>query len=186
MFHQVLQGISPILGDGSKALETVEDVLQSHTSILENSFLDADFGGKPQIVINKIEELVKQQSSDMANKLSVLIEKERGSSASHNDKAFKKCTSSSFIDSYNPIKAALHIRSVVSNRIRAVAQRRGCCEQQVALAWMVSQGSDVLPMVPVKNPGEMVSVVEGTKMSLTDEEMVILYAGADMDQDDLP
>lgn len=184
-FYQVLQGISPILGDGSKALETAEDVLQSNTSILESSFIDADFGGKPHLVMNKIEKLVKQQSSDMANKLSVLIEKERTSSTPHNDKALKS-TSSSIINSYNPIEAALHVRSVVSNRIRAVAQQRGCCEQQIALAWMVSQGPDVLPIVPVKNPREMVSAVKGTKMSLTDEEMVILYAGADMLQDDLP
>lgn len=177
---QVLEEIVPLLGEDSRMRECMEGLIQNHSRAFKDSLAETDFMHEGSAIAIKFQKLAREQSDDMLGKLPSIVE---GSDNSC-DQVSCRCSVSrgsheegDFPESPDPSMAFKRVSSVMSGRVREVASRRGCKEQQVALAWMVQQGDDVLPVVRVKDSKDIVSVVEGTRMALTDEEMVILYAG---------
>ncbi|GMH35148.1 hypothetical protein BSKO_03016 [Bryopsis sp. KO-2023] len=181
---QVLEEIVPLLGEDSRMRESMEGLIQNHSRAFEDSLAETDFLHEGSAIAIKFQKLAREQSDDMLGRLPSMVEGSDNSCdqvacgcsvgrGSHEEGDFSDCP--------DPSTALKRVSSVMSGRVREVASRRGCKEQQVALAWMVQQGEDVLPVVRVKDSKDIVSVVEGTRMALTDEEMVILYAGNGVD-----
>ena len=60
----------------------------------------------------------------------------------------------------------------------AVAARRGCSNAQVALAWLLAQGDDIVPIPGVKRRETMRDSAGATEVALTGEDMAELDAAA--------
>lgn len=65
------------------------------------------------------------------------------------------------------------------DKVKAIAQKKGCTAAQVALAWVHHQGSDVVPIPGTKRVKYLVDNIAAFSVKLTPEDMKELDFGAD-------
>ena len=63
-----------------------------------------------------------------------------------------------------------HNRSIVE-RLQAAASVRGCTAAQLALAWLLAQGEDVVPIPGTKSPDHLAANAEAARMVLARDEV---------------
>jgi aryl-alcohol dehydrogenase-like predicted oxidoreductase len=69
---------------------------------------------------------------------------------------------------------ALDANLALVEKIRAVADEKGCTPGQLALAWVLAQGDDVAPIPGTKRVTYLEENVGATDVKLTDEDLVAL------------
>jgi aryl-alcohol dehydrogenase-like predicted oxidoreductase len=66
----------------------------------------------------------------------------------------------------------------VLDQINEIAQRKGCTPSQLALAWLLAQGPDVVPIPGTTSPQRLKENLESVDVRLTDEELDVIEAAA--------
>jgi aryl-alcohol dehydrogenase-like predicted oxidoreductase len=66
----------------------------------------------------------------------------------------------------------------VLDQINQIAQRKGCTPSQLALAWLLAQGPDVVPIPGTTSPKRLQENLESVDIRLTDEERDAIEAAA--------
>jgi aryl-alcohol dehydrogenase-like predicted oxidoreductase len=66
----------------------------------------------------------------------------------------------------------------VLDQINNIAQRKGCTPSQLALAWLLAQGPDVVPIPGTTSPQRLQENLESVDIRLTDEELDLIEAAA--------
>jgi aryl-alcohol dehydrogenase-like predicted oxidoreductase len=66
----------------------------------------------------------------------------------------------------------------VLDQINKIAQRKGCTPSQLALAWLLAKGSDVVPIPGTTSPQRLQENLESVDIRLTDEELDGIEAAA--------
>jgi aryl-alcohol dehydrogenase-like predicted oxidoreductase len=61
--------------------------------------------------------------------------------------------------------------------IRAIASRKGCAPAQLALAWVLSRGEDVVPIPGTRKRARLDENVAALDLTLTAEELAVLESG---------
>ena len=75
--------------------------------------------------------------------------------------------------------AMAHNQALV-DLVRSVADERGCTAGQVALAWILAQGDDLVPIPGTKRVAYLEDNVGGADVALTDGDLVRLGTAADL------
>jgi aryl-alcohol dehydrogenase-like predicted oxidoreductase len=55
-----------------------------------------------------------------------------------------------------------------------MAEKKGCSASQLALAWVLHQGNDILPLFGTTKPNRVKENIEATEIQLTAEELQTL------------
>ncbi len=63
-------------------------------------------------------------------------------------------------------------------RIREIAEKKGCEPSQLALAWLLAQGDDIVPIPGTKKAKYLIENAGAVKVSLTAEELQQIDAAA--------
>jgi aryl-alcohol dehydrogenase-like predicted oxidoreductase len=66
----------------------------------------------------------------------------------------------------------------VLDQINEIAQRKGCTPSQLALAWLLAQGPDVVPIPGTTSPQRLQENLESVDIRLNDEELDVIEAAA--------
>lgn len=66
----------------------------------------------------------------------------------------------------------------VLDQINRIAQRKGCTPSQLALAWLLAQGPDVVPIPGTTSLERLQENLESVDISLADEELDLIEAAA--------
>jgi aryl-alcohol dehydrogenase-like predicted oxidoreductase len=66
----------------------------------------------------------------------------------------------------------------VVEQINKIAQRKGCAPSQLALAWLLAQGPDVVPIPGTTSPQRLQENLESVDIRLSDEELDVIEAAA--------
>ncbi len=69
---------------------------------------------------------------------------------------------------------ALNANLVLVDKIRQLAEQRGCTPGQLALAWVVAQGDDIVPIPGTKRVKYLEENAAATDVKLTDEDLTAL------------
>ena len=64
------------------------------------------------------------------------------------------------------------------DRIEAIAAQKGCTAAQLGLAWVLAQGTDIVPIVGTKRRAYLEQNVAAVSLTLTDEDLRILDEAA--------
>ena len=64
------------------------------------------------------------------------------------------------------------------NQINTLAQRRGCTPSQLALAWLLAGGRDVVPIPGTTSPERLQENLKSVDIQMTDEELDLIEAAA--------
>jgi aryl-alcohol dehydrogenase-like predicted oxidoreductase len=70
--------------------------------------------------------------------------------------------------------AALEANLALVDRIREIAEAKGCTPGQLALAWVLAQGEDVAPIPGTKRITYLEQNVDALSVSLTPEDLATL------------
>jgi aryl-alcohol dehydrogenase-like predicted oxidoreductase len=66
----------------------------------------------------------------------------------------------------------------VLEQINKIAQRKGCAPSQLALAWLLAQGPDIVPIPGTTSPQRLQENLESVDIRLSDEELDVIEAAA--------
>jgi aryl-alcohol dehydrogenase-like predicted oxidoreductase len=66
----------------------------------------------------------------------------------------------------------------VLDQINEIARRKGCTPSQLALAWLLAQGPDVVPIPGTTSPQRLQENLGSVDIRLTDEELDVIEAAA--------
>lgn len=58
--------------------------------------------------------------------------------------------------------------------LKKLADEKGCTASQLAIAWVMNQGNDILPLVGTTKAGRLKEILEAIKIKLTAEELTAL------------
>jgi len=61
-------------------------------------------------------------------------------------------------------------------RLDAIATAKGITVAQLAIAWSLSRGDDIVPLIGMSNAGRLAQAVEATRVELTDEDLAAIEA----------
>ena len=62
------------------------------------------------------------------------------------------------------------------DRLTAIATAKGITVAQLAIAWSLSRGDDIVPLIGMSNAGRLAQAVEATRVELTDEDLAAIEA----------
>jgi aryl-alcohol dehydrogenase-like predicted oxidoreductase len=58
--------------------------------------------------------------------------------------------------------------------LRAVAESKGCTVAQLAIAWVASQGSDIVPLVGARTRQRLAEALPALDLALTEEDLIVI------------
>jgi aryl-alcohol dehydrogenase-like predicted oxidoreductase len=72
--------------------------------------------------------------------------------------------------------ANLDRNQVLVRRLAAIAARKGITVAQLAIAWSLTRGDDIVPLIGTTNPERLAQAVETTRVELTGEDLAAIEA----------
>jgi aryl-alcohol dehydrogenase-like predicted oxidoreductase len=66
--------------------------------------------------------------------------------------------------------------STLISAVNAMARSKGCTASQISLAWLLAQGSDIIPLVGTKTVARLQENAAAVSVCLTEEEVSQLSA----------
>ena len=74
-------------------------------------------------------------------------------------------------------QGAAFVRNLeLTNALAALAQERGCTTAQLAIAWVLHQGKDVVPLIGARRRDRLAEAIGALDIHLTDEEATAIEA----------
>ena len=68
-----------------------------------------------------------------------------------------------------------HNRALVA-QLAAIAADKGVTVAQLAIAWVLTRGDDIVPLIGTSNPNRLTEAIEATQVDLTDAELAAIEA----------
>ena len=70
---------------------------------------------------------------------------------------------------------------VLVDRLTAIAATKGINVAQLAIAWSLTRGDDIVPLIGTSNPTRLAQVIEATRVELTGEDLAAIEAAMPAD-----
>lgn len=70
---------------------------------------------------------------------------------------------------------------VLVDRLAAIAATKGINVAQLAIAWSLTRGADIVPLIGTSNPQRLAEAVEATQIELTDDDVAAIEAAIPAD-----